>query len=100
MHIYSLRLLTIDIPAYMRTPVNDQTTLARLMSEVSKGRSEEAGTHYEKIVFLHLCAQKRTKVRFFFDIHKKKAQNFRFELLFAWFERLFMPLLPLREPRP
>ena len=60
-HVYTGRLVAIDVATQMRAAVNDQTLLTRLFGKECEGRSEETRTYYEKIVFFHLCAPKAHK---------------------------------------
>ena len=50
MHVYTLDVFTIDIAAYMRSPVDDQTFQASVGGLVSECGAEQAGSHYKVIV--------------------------------------------------
>lgn len=51
MYIYTFYVLAINIATGMRTLVYDETTLSLLMGKMSERGTEEAGPHYEIVIF-------------------------------------------------
>lgn len=52
-HVNAFNIFTINIPTELGTLVDDKAFLPVFMSEISEGRTEEAGTDDEVIVVKH-----------------------------------------------